>query len=173
MFDQQWGEISCQFLQPDVNFTNILWAAFSYKSFSRSFQFWFVNFWQKDFGTKAAHKMLVKLTPSGSIGPRHVLKLLFSKNNIMIINCDHNMFKVQPIQFQNVINVMSVTDNNLDQFRIFASTKYYLPKSSFSSTKCLRFLTHFNSITWSLNPTVQLGNFKAFVNTFGLNYLCK
>jgi hypothetical protein len=27
-------------------------------------QFGFVIFWQKDFGTKAAHKMLVKLTPS-------------------------------------------------------------------------------------------------------------
>jgi hypothetical protein len=26
-------------------------------------QFRFVNFWQKDFGAKAAHKMLVKLTP--------------------------------------------------------------------------------------------------------------
>jgi hypothetical protein len=26
-------------------------------------QFGFVNFWRKDFGTKAAHKMLVKLTP--------------------------------------------------------------------------------------------------------------
>jgi hypothetical protein len=26
-------------------------------------QFGFVIFWRKDFGTKAAHKMLVKLTP--------------------------------------------------------------------------------------------------------------
>jgi len=26
-------------------------------------QFWFVIFWPKDFGAKAAHKMLVKLTP--------------------------------------------------------------------------------------------------------------
>ncbi len=26
-------------------------------------QFGFVSFWQKDFGAKAAHKMLVKLTP--------------------------------------------------------------------------------------------------------------
>jgi hypothetical protein len=26
-------------------------------------QFGFVIFWQKDFGAKAAHKMLVKLTP--------------------------------------------------------------------------------------------------------------
>ena len=29
-------------------------------------QFGFVIFWQKDFGTKAAHKMLVKLTPGWS-----------------------------------------------------------------------------------------------------------
>ena len=28
-------------------------------------QFGFVIFWQKDFGAKAAHKMLVKLTPGG------------------------------------------------------------------------------------------------------------
>jgi hypothetical protein len=27
-------------------------------------QFGFVIFWQKDFGAKAAHKMLVKLTPN-------------------------------------------------------------------------------------------------------------
>jgi hypothetical protein len=28
------------------------------------YQFGFVIFWQKDFGAKAAHKMLVKLTPT-------------------------------------------------------------------------------------------------------------
>jgi hypothetical protein len=28
-------------------------------------QFGFIIFWRKDFGAKAAHKMLVKLTPSG------------------------------------------------------------------------------------------------------------
>jgi hypothetical protein len=28
-------------------------------------QFGFVIFWQEDFGIKAAHKMLVKLTPGG------------------------------------------------------------------------------------------------------------
>jgi hypothetical protein len=28
-------------------------------------QFGFVIFWRKDFGAKAAHKMLVKLTPVG------------------------------------------------------------------------------------------------------------
>jgi hypothetical protein len=30
-------------------------------------QFGFVIFWQKDFGAKAAHKMLVKLTPGQGI----------------------------------------------------------------------------------------------------------
>jgi hypothetical protein len=53
-------------LKPDVNVTNILLAAFSYKSFfCAAFmcsQFGFVIFWQKDFGAKATHKMLVKLT---------------------------------------------------------------------------------------------------------------
>jgi len=42
-------------------------------------QFGFVIFWQKDFGTKAAHKMLVILIPGGSIVPRYVLQLLFSE----------------------------------------------------------------------------------------------
>jgi hypothetical protein len=49
-----------------VNFTNILQAAFLYESFCAAFmclQFGFVIFWQKDFGKKTAHKMLVKLTP--------------------------------------------------------------------------------------------------------------
>jgi hypothetical protein len=40
-------------------------------------QFGFVIFWQKDFGTKAAHKMLVKLTPGGSMDSGSVLQLLF------------------------------------------------------------------------------------------------
>jgi hypothetical protein len=37
--------------------TNALYAAFM------CLKFGFVIFWQKDFGAKAAHKMLVKLTP--------------------------------------------------------------------------------------------------------------
>jgi hypothetical protein len=45
-----------------VNFTKVLCAPFM------CLQFGFVIFWQKDFGTKAAHKMLVKLTPGGSMG---------------------------------------------------------------------------------------------------------
>jgi hypothetical protein len=40
--------------RPGINFTNILGAAFSYKSF--------VLFWHKNICAKAAHKMLVKLT---------------------------------------------------------------------------------------------------------------
>jgi len=46
-----------------------------------SLKFGFVIFWQKDFGAKAAHKMLVKLTPGGSIFSRNVLQLLFSENS--------------------------------------------------------------------------------------------
>ena len=48
-----------------VNFTKILRAAFLNESVFQSFtwlRFGFVIFWQKEFGTKAAHKMLVKLT---------------------------------------------------------------------------------------------------------------
>jgi hypothetical protein len=51
-----------------VNFTNILQAAFYTKVLCAPFmylQFGLAIFWQKDFGAKAAHKMLVKLTPGG------------------------------------------------------------------------------------------------------------
>jgi hypothetical protein len=37
-------------------------------------QFGFVIFWQRDFGTKAAHKMLVKLTLFYKVGPRKILQ---------------------------------------------------------------------------------------------------
>jgi len=37
----------------------VFWAAFV------CLQFGFLNFWQKDFSAKAAHKMLVKLAPGG------------------------------------------------------------------------------------------------------------
>ncbi len=52
-----------------VNFTNILQAPFYYQSSLRTFYvliIMFVIFWQKDFGAKAAHKTLVKLTPTVS-----------------------------------------------------------------------------------------------------------
>ncbi len=51
-----------------VNFTNILRAVFSYQSSLRNLYvltIWVSNFWRKDLGAKAAHKMLVKLTPAG------------------------------------------------------------------------------------------------------------
>jgi hypothetical protein len=44
-------------------------SAFSYKKILccifMCLKYGFVIFWQKDFGAKAAHKMLVKLTPGG------------------------------------------------------------------------------------------------------------
>ncbi len=49
-------------------------------------KFEFVIFWQKDFGPKAAHKMLVKLTPGGSMGPKYVLQLLFGAKSQMAKN---------------------------------------------------------------------------------------
>jgi hypothetical protein len=42
-------------------------------------KFEFVIFWQKDFGAKTAHKMLMKLTPGGSTGYRYVLQFLLSE----------------------------------------------------------------------------------------------
>ncbi len=49
-------------------------------------QFGFVFFWRKDFGAKAAHKMLVKLTPGGSLALRYDLQLLVSENHKSIYN---------------------------------------------------------------------------------------
>jgi len=40
------------------------------KFFAQCLEFGFVIFWQKDFGAKAAHKMLVKLAPGGIIGSK-------------------------------------------------------------------------------------------------------
>ena len=53
-------------LTPAANFTNILQSAFLYKSVLISFSvltFRFVIFWHKESGTKAALKLLMKLTP--------------------------------------------------------------------------------------------------------------
>jgi hypothetical protein len=58
-------------LTPGVNFTNFYELLFRTKVFLRSFyvlKIGFVIFWQKDFGTKAAHKMMVKLTPGLPVG---------------------------------------------------------------------------------------------------------
>jgi hypothetical protein len=49
--------------------TKALCAPFMY------LQFGFVIFWQKDFGTKAAHKMLVKLTPGRQSRPEKISKM--------------------------------------------------------------------------------------------------
>jgi hypothetical protein len=46
-----------------------------------SLQFGFVILWQKAFGAKAALKMLVKLTPGGSMGPIYILQRLFSEKS--------------------------------------------------------------------------------------------
>ena len=57
-------------MTPGVNFTNILQAAFRMKVFYTAImclQFGFVIFRQKDFGAKAALKMLVKFTPGANV----------------------------------------------------------------------------------------------------------
>jgi hypothetical protein len=50
-------------------------------------QFGFVIFWQKDFGAKAAHKMLVKLTPG--------------------VIYDHNIYTIQPHFFVGLLSYNS------------------------------------------------------------------
>jgi hypothetical protein len=49
-------------------------------------QFGFVIFWQKVFGTKAAHKMLVKLTPGGTMGTSDILQILYGENHKTVNN---------------------------------------------------------------------------------------
>ncbi len=74
-----------------VNFTNILQAAFSYKSFFAAFmclQFGFVIFCQKDFGAKAANKMLVKLTPGG-----RNWQLIYPYSINMLFHCTAKCFE--------------------------------------------------------------------------------
>jgi hypothetical protein len=44
-------------------------------------QFGFVIFWRKDFGAKAAHKMLVKLTTGGSVDLGYILQLSCSEKS--------------------------------------------------------------------------------------------
>jgi hypothetical protein len=59
-------------------------SSFFLKSFWHSLYvltIWVCNFLPQDFGTKAAHKMLVKLTPGGCMGPSYVWQVLFSEKH--------------------------------------------------------------------------------------------
>jgi hypothetical protein len=47
-------------------------------------QFGFVIFWQKDFGAKAAHKMLVKLTPALTWANQLFIQLSFNNEADML-----------------------------------------------------------------------------------------
>ncbi len=49
-------------------------------------QFGFVIFWQKNFGTKVAHKMLVKLTPGAVQFPDMFWNFYLMKNNKIVKN---------------------------------------------------------------------------------------
>jgi hypothetical protein len=71
-------------MSPGVNFTNILRPDVLYRSFCVAFmclQLVLVIFWQKDFGAKPANKMLVKLTPGGSMGPSYIPQFLLSEKS--------------------------------------------------------------------------------------------
>jgi hypothetical protein len=82
-----------------VNFTNIIRATFSYESFARSFivlRFRVCAFLAQIIGAKAAHIMLVKLTPG-----LHVLKVRLaldrsldwpSKNEFSLYNFSFQIF---------------------------------------------------------------------------------
>jgi hypothetical protein len=119
-----------------VNFTNILQAAFYYQSSLAPFmclQIGFVIFWQKDFGAKAAHKMLVKLTPDRLQPSLKILQCNFDKfrknktlfYRILIIYqlVAHPTFLVINKQFQNYfqysvticINSIQMTSNSIRQ----------------------------------------------------------
>ncbi len=75
----QWGDISCQFLPPGDNFTNILWAAFAPKSFRQKItnpNCKYIKDAQRTLVWKAAHKILVKLT----VIPKLFARLLCAYN---------------------------------------------------------------------------------------------
>jgi len=67
-----WLQISPIFYQ-QLFHTKVLCAPFM------CLQFGFVIFWRKDFDTKAAHKMLVKLTPGNPLQP----SLLFVSKHLL------------------------------------------------------------------------------------------
>jgi hypothetical protein len=58
-------------IPPVVKFHQYFTSSFFIQQFfCAASKFGFVIFWQKDFGTKAAHKMLVNLTPDWQIQVR-------------------------------------------------------------------------------------------------------
>ncbi len=68
MCKELWYEkAACKILVKLTRHTKVLCTAFN------CLQFGFVIFWQKDFGAKAAHKMLVKLTPASKAVARTVI----------------------------------------------------------------------------------------------------
>jgi len=80
-------------------------------------QFGFVLFWQKDFGTKAAHKMLVKLTPDGSTSPKDKLlcfkppQFILTIQNALAFNWEYvlpssTLFTVASFPFQIMIKIV-------------------------------------------------------------------
>ena len=48
-------------------------------------QFGFVIFWQKDFGAKAAHKMLVKLTPGQAFLKRLLIVVPYYERDYYVL----------------------------------------------------------------------------------------
>ncbi len=70
-------------------------------------QFGFVFFWRKDFGAKAAHKMLVKLTPGDSLAPRYDLQLLVVKNHKSIYN-------TTTTESTDILHIVSIEEQILD-----------------------------------------------------------
>ncbi len=78
-------------------------------------QFGFVFFWQKDFGAKAAHKMLVKLTPGDSLAPRYDLQILVSENHKSIYN-------TTTTESTDILHIVSIEWQILD---IYAGQKLY------------------------------------------------
>ncbi len=74
-------------------------------------QFGFIIVWQKDFGAKAAHKMLVKLTPGGRNW--QLMQSLFLSGLRTIINALLNAVK-------QLAEVMTLTIFCLMVFALFA-----------------------------------------------------
>jgi hypothetical protein len=74
-------------------------------------QFGFVIFWQKDLGAKAAHKMLVKLTPGRLLQSNFILNCLCSKCYINFMRRNHLKSATSPSKMK--LDLMCFNSGNI------------------------------------------------------------
>jgi hypothetical protein len=95
-------------------------------------QFGFLIFWQKDFGAKAAHKMLVKLTPGGNTVSRHICSFIHWKITNLPIT-------------QQLVKLGKIISTDLESFEFYT-------QFNVSLTKFLLFLNENQAIYRKRHP---------------------